>query len=149
MSIGGRLKEERERLGLTQPAFAEVAGAKKRTLIDWEKDVSAPTAHQLAELAKIGADVLYIVTGSPAAGVKLPPALSGEEELMLESYRSASKDLRRAALAVLLASARHVHSEPSVRDLTMTNNAPGGVQVGISRGGTVKGGNSKLPRGTK
>lgn len=61
--IGVRLKEERERLGYTQPQFAEVAGAKKRTLIDWEKGVSSPTAVQLSALAEVGVDVLYILTG--------------------------------------------------------------------------------------
>ena len=61
--IGDRLKEERERLGLTQPEFAEVAGAKKRTVIDWEKGVSSPTAVQLAAFAVRGVDALYILTG--------------------------------------------------------------------------------------
>ena len=62
--LGDRLKEERQRLGLTQPVFAEYAAAKKRTLIDWEKGVSSPTVLQLQSLATIGADVIYILTGA-------------------------------------------------------------------------------------
>ena len=62
--LGDRLKEERQRLGLTQPVFAEYAAAKKRTLIDWEKGVSSPTVLQLQSLAAIGADVIYILTGA-------------------------------------------------------------------------------------
>src|SRR5690349_1141193 len=65
--IGGRLKEERERLELTQPSFAEAAGAKKRTVIDWEKGVSSPTAVQLAALAAVGVDALYVLTGTRLA----------------------------------------------------------------------------------
>ena len=61
--IGDRIKEERERLGLTQPDFAALAGAKKRTLIDWEKGVSSPTAVQLSALSDAGVDVYYILTG--------------------------------------------------------------------------------------
>lgn len=99
--IGNRLREERERLGLTQPVFAELAGAKKRTLIDWEKDVSSPTAVQLAQLAAAGADVLYILTGG-REGPPPAPALSAEEETMLAYFRDASKEVRRAALGALL-----------------------------------------------
>jgi transcriptional regulator with XRE-family HTH domain len=61
--IGERLKSERDRLGLTQPVFGEVAGAKKRTVIDWEKDVSSPTAVQLSALAAAGVDVQFVLTG--------------------------------------------------------------------------------------
>jgi transcriptional regulator with XRE-family HTH domain len=67
--IGDRLKEERKRVGLTQPELAEVAGAAKRTVIDWEKGVSSPTAAQLAALACRGLNVLYVVTGQHAQGV--------------------------------------------------------------------------------
>lgn len=51
---------------MTQPVFAEVAGARKRTLIDWEKGASSPTAVQLSALSTIGVDVTYVVTGSRA-----------------------------------------------------------------------------------
>ncbi|QDF95174.1 hypothetical protein CJ010_00710 [Azoarcus sp. DD4] len=65
--LGDRLREERERLGLTQDAFSALAGGKRRTLIDWEKGVSSPTAVQLSALSKAGVDVLYVVTGNRAA----------------------------------------------------------------------------------
>jgi len=93
--IGERLKSERERLGLTQPEFAEAAGAKKRTLIDWEKGVSSPTAVQLAALATIGADVLYVLTGQrsqpapPAAG--LPPRVRA----LVANYEATDEEGRR------------------------------------------------------
>ena len=63
MTIGARLKEERERLGYTQPAFAELAGTTKKSQIDYEKDSTQPKASYLANIAVIGADILYIVTG--------------------------------------------------------------------------------------
>lgn len=63
MSLGSRLKEERSRLGLSQTAFAQLAGAKKGTQISWEKDASSPTAAALMAFAEAGADALYILTG--------------------------------------------------------------------------------------
>jgi len=85
---------------MTQPAFSELAGAKKRTLIDWEKGVSSPTAVQLAAIAVAGVDVLYVVTGQRASSLRAD--LSAEEQTMLEYFRAASTAVRRAALGALL-----------------------------------------------
>lgn len=87
--IGDRLKEERERLGLTQPGFAEVAGAKKRTLIDWEKGVSSPTAVQLAALVAIGVDVLYVVTGQRSVPVTPQQLLPEGDRVLLDNFHAA------------------------------------------------------------
>ncbi len=67
--IGLRLREERERLGLSQEAFAALAEASKRSQIEWEKGTAFPNAEALAAFAAQGADVQYIITGikSPAA----------------------------------------------------------------------------------
>ena len=97
--IGNRLREERERLGLTQPVFAELAGAKKRTLIDWEKDVSSPTAVQLAQLAAAGADVLYILTGQRSQPVPPAQELPRQEQEWLALYRNSSEEVRAALKA--------------------------------------------------
>lgn len=74
--INLRLKEERERLCLTQPMFAEAAGAKKRTLIDWEKGISSPTAVQLSALAEVGVDVVYVLTGQRSQTTESNPRLA-------------------------------------------------------------------------
>lgn len=73
MTIGLRIREERERLKLSQEAFASLAGASKRAQIDWEKGVSSPTAVALDTFDLAGADILYIVTGKRmrAAGAGL------------------------------------------------------------------------------
>ena len=64
MTIGKRLKEERVRLGLSQPQLATVAGVGKNTIIEWEKDdVAGANSRALAAFALTGLDVLYIVTG--------------------------------------------------------------------------------------
>ncbi len=63
MTIGQRLREERERLGFTQPVLAELAGTTKKSQIDYEKDLTQPKASYLAIIADAGADINYIVTG--------------------------------------------------------------------------------------
>lgn len=105
--IGDRLKAERERLGLTQPAFAEIADAKKRTLIDWEKGVSSPTAVQLSALAAAGVDVLFVLTGQRlAASEQTAPPLARDEEILLDNYRNSPADAKAAIKATSDAFAR-------------------------------------------
>ena len=95
-TIGERLKEERERLGMTIPALAEVAGAKKNTVIDWQKDLSSPPAAKLAALAEVGIDIQYIVVG-----VRSSVALATDERVVIDLYRSSSDELKKAVLNVL------------------------------------------------
>lgn len=118
--IGMRLKEERQRLGFTQPDFAKVADASKRTLIDWEKGVSAPNGFQLSALALIGADVQYIITGQRSSTV-----LPSDEAFMLEKIRQASSETRNKILMLLLSGGEVPASSASNQD-----NVVNGQQVG-------------------
>lgn len=93
--FGGRLKEERERLKLSQPAFGEVAGAAKRTVIDWEKGVSAPTGFQLESLAAAGVDVRYVITGERNG----TPPLKPDEQTLLDGYRTLDGATKRRVMA--------------------------------------------------
>lgn len=94
---------------MTQPVFAEAAGAKKRTLIDWEKGVSSPTATQLEALAVIGVDVLYVLTGrrAPAdngyATAEPGPAgnLSLAELGLIKGWRQLDAKGRQAVTAMI------------------------------------------------
>lgn len=84
--IGARLREERELRSITQVGLAEIASAGKRTVIDWEKGVTAPNAVQLAAMADAGFDVLYILTGQRAGGAEVSPA-NPREAALLDNYR--------------------------------------------------------------
>lgn len=103
--IGQRLKEERERLGYNQTDFAALAGAAKRTQIDWEKGVSSPTAEQLAAFAAAGADVLYILTGQ-RSGAVAPPPLKPDEAALLDNYRHSPPEGQAAIRATSAALAK-------------------------------------------
>lgn len=73
MTIGNRLKEERERIAMTQPAFAEYANTTKKTQIDYEKDKTPPKGSYLAKVAELGVDVGYVITGLRAENVAHTP----------------------------------------------------------------------------
>lgn len=94
--IGLRLKEERERLGLSQVAMGDIGGVKKLTQLKYEKGESCPDAFYLASLSKFGLDVQYVVIGVRSASV-----LTADECEMLDSYRVASVAVKAAALAAL------------------------------------------------
>jgi len=96
VTIGQRLKEERKRLGFTQSAFAATGQTTRKSQIDYERDTTQPKAGYLAAVAKLGADVQYIVTGQPGSTV-----LSAVEEELLTRFRSAPWGVKAAAMAAL------------------------------------------------
>lgn len=102
-SIGERLKEERERLGLTIPEFAEAAGSKKNTVIDWQKDVSSPPAIKLSALTSIGVDVMYVLTGQRT---NIEYSLNRKEEALLDNYRHCVAEDQKAIYRVALSAAK-------------------------------------------
>ncbi len=94
--IGARLKEERERLGFSQPAFAAIGGASKGSQISWEKGTATPNAEFLHEVARIGVDVLYVVTGRRDSADMAP-----EEQMVLAGYRQLDARGRAGVLALI------------------------------------------------
>lgn len=79
MNLSERLKAERERLGYSQTAFAELVGASKHTQINWEKGSSSPTADALSTWSDKGLDVLYVVAGK--RDVVAVPRLAGKHSI--------------------------------------------------------------------
>ena len=98
MSFSQRLKEERRRLKLKQTTLAEKVGIHPKSQIDYEKDRLPAFKIYLDELAKIGIDVGYVITG-----VRHGVILNEEESEMLAAFRAASPEVRAAAMAALKA----------------------------------------------
>ncbi|HHW2096197.1 TPA: helix-turn-helix domain-containing protein [Pseudomonas aeruginosa] len=119
-SLGERLRAERERLGYTQPEFAEIVGASKRTQIGWEQGRTAPDALALAAWANEGLNVEFVVSGK-RSGRPTGPELPPDEQLLLEVYRAMSAAKRKELLASLLTggSRRKASSSGSI---TVTGN---------------------------
>ena len=99
-SIGERLLEERDRLGLSQPAMADAGRVTMRSQRNYEKGERFPDATYLAAIAAVGADVRYIVTSAREGPA--PEVLSADERYLLERYRGSPQPLKDAALRVLL-----------------------------------------------
>ena len=122
-----RLREERERLALSQQALAEKCGVTARSQRNYESGERNPDSAYLAAIAAAGADVLYILTGQRAGGVKPAPTLTAEEETMLGYFRDASKEVRRAALGALLGASAPVGN-------AQTNVGDNAIQIGSVAG---------------
>ncbi len=88
IGIGERLRQERDRLSLTQAAFAELADVSKRSVASWESGESTVGADALARLVLGGLDVHYVLTGTRTEIAAT--ALSADERRLLERYRSSS-----------------------------------------------------------
>ncbi|WP_109092148.1 helix-turn-helix domain-containing protein [Aggregatibacter kilianii] len=93
MSIGPRLKEERERIGLTQAALGAVGGVQKQAQLKYESGVRTPSAEYLIEISKIGIDVNYVLFG-----VRSNAELTSEEQQLLETFRAAPPVMRQFML---------------------------------------------------
>ena len=81
MNLSSRLKEERERLGYSQTAFAALAGASKHSQINWEKGSASPNAEALAAWVEKGLDVLYVVTGQHDSASAVQESSAGSRAL--------------------------------------------------------------------
>ncbi|WP_304350095.1 helix-turn-helix domain-containing protein [Comamonas testosteroni] len=149
ISIGDRLREERDALGKTQSDLAALAasmgvpGATRQSQAKYEKGLASPSAAYMAAMATAGIDVLYVLTGQRdgAATQTVDPA----EQVLLNSYRLCKPDAKAnliqtaALLSAGLApaaspksSAKSVPSSVKVGNLTSSHD--GVVQVGYAGG---------------
>ncbi|UUQ64307.1 helix-turn-helix domain-containing protein [Pseudomonas fuscovaginae UPB0736] len=92
--IGSRLRQERERLGLSQKAFGEIGGVEANAQGKYESGDRAPKADYLSRVAERGVDVLYVLTGGRTP--TLVDNLSSSEEKVLGSYRTLRKEDQEA-----------------------------------------------------
>jgi transcriptional regulator with XRE-family HTH domain len=94
VSIGQRLREERDAQNLTQEALASALGITKKTQGLYERDERSPNADYLSAIQGLGLDVMYILTGQrmprPAEG------LSERESAVLDNFRSLPEEDRAA-----------------------------------------------------
>jgi len=127
MEIGGRLRQERERLGLNQTQFAAIAGATKQTLFSWEHGKTSPDGFQLARLAEEGVNVTYVLTGDREPG----HAADAAEQVLLDGYRRCSNESKQhiiqtvALLAANAPLAQANFSTPVVRVKSKYGHAAG------------------------
>lgn len=88
--IGSRLRQERERLGLSQKIFGEIGGVEANAQGKYENGGRAPKADYLSRVAERGVDVLFVLTGNRTP--TLIENLSQVEETVLGCYRALFKE---------------------------------------------------------
>ncbi|MBI4740723.1 MAG: helix-turn-helix transcriptional regulator [Betaproteobacteria bacterium] len=89
MSIGKRLKQERERLGMTQEQFANACGVRRRAQSTYENDERSPDSNYLESASSIGVDVAYVLTER------------GRDQLLRASLNEEFRDFGRAFASIL------------------------------------------------
>ncbi|AQT95180.1 MULTISPECIES: helix-turn-helix domain-containing protein [Pseudomonas] len=103
--IGSRLRQERERLGLSQKVFGEIGGVEANAQGKYESGGRAPKADYLSRVAEKGVDVLYVLTGVTTP-IQLEN-LSQIEEKVLGDYRAMFKEDQAAIRRLTSTLAEH------------------------------------------
>ena len=87
MSLGMRLKLEREACSLTQSAVAAIGGIQPNAQLLYESGMRCPRADYLSRLSTTAIDVLFVVTGkrTPYAVAEL----SADEYTLIKFLRTA------------------------------------------------------------
>lgn len=121
MSIGSRLKAERERLGMTQTEFAKIAadngapGATRQSQAKYEKDLSVPSATYISALATAGVDVLYLLTG-----VGLPPVVRHNLEAIIKTTAEIDPNGETTLTELMHSGFQSVASPPSEPEVKLS-----------------------------
>lgn len=107
VSIGSRIREERDRLELRQSDFAELVRVSTTTQGNYERGERAPDAVYFFLAAVQGVDVLYVITGNraPAGALDRWPEgthpfadMTTEEAYLLRNYRATDDEGRAEVL---------------------------------------------------
>jgi len=85
-TFGQRLRQERDRLGLSQADFAERGGVRRTTQHIYESDTRVPDLNYLERVREAGADLAYLVLGE-----RLP---AGRQDTLTISYSALSNIYR-------------------------------------------------------
>lgn len=137
-SIGDRLREEREKLSLSQTQLAELTGTTRKSQFNYETDARRPDADYLAAATSVGVDVLYVLTGQRAGSVK--PTLTADEEELLALFRAAPLAVKAAAIGALSATPAAAKPRAKAQPRSTTAKASSGSSVTQTFHGTVQGG---------
>lgn len=103
---GDRIRDLRDRLGLSQQDLADRAGISHKQLWRYENDESVPSADVLARLARefdVTMEYLIGISDDPH-GYATVADLSHQEQALLEAYRQV--DLERILKIILEARSR-------------------------------------------
>ncbi|NNA66231.1 helix-turn-helix domain-containing protein [Pseudomonas gessardii] len=99
MTVGERLKEERQRIGVSQTVLAEKCGVTKNTQLAYEKGERSPDTTYLASAASLGLDILYVVTG--VATPQVVEGFTALEDKLVNQYRALPEEDQQAVFRIV------------------------------------------------
>lgn len=103
-TIGERIRAVRGTQGVGE--FADALGVNRKTVTRWEANEALPDgASLLTLLDRFGVDPKWLLTGS--GDMPSAPALTREEEALLDNFRHCPPDARRAIKATSDALAKY------------------------------------------
>ncbi|RCL28880.1 transcriptional regulator [Pseudomonas sp. AFG_SD02_1510_Pfu_092] len=117
--IGLRLREERERLGMTQRVFGDIGGVEPNAQGKYESGERTPRVDYLAALAARGVDAQYVLSG-----IRTPAPLDGlstDESGLLAALRQLTLDDQAALWHLLRRLANSDKPRQTVRPLTVAH----------------------------
>jgi len=119
--ISARVKEERKRLCYgSQGALAERLGISLGSVHNYEAGKRLPETEFLLKFSEVGGDVLYILTGTRAAGV-----ISDIEARLINAFRASPEAVRDAIMAALQAGAANAPATPIAAPLEQLTTGKG------------------------
>ncbi|MFJ7788807.1 helix-turn-helix domain-containing protein [Pseudomonas sp. 43(2021)] len=119
--IGPRLREERERLGMTQRVFGDIGGVEPNAQGKYESGERSPRVDYLAALAARGVDAQYVLSG---IHTPLPlEGLNADESGLLRAFRQLSCDDQAALWHLLRRLTNNDKSRQTVRPLSVERQA--------------------------
>lgn len=101
--VGERLREERERLGLTQTEFGVLLGVSRGTQKNYELGANSLDLRYVAALEERGVDAAYVLTGRRST--PNGQLFTAAEEELINQFRSIPEDDQKAIRRFLKAMA--------------------------------------------
>lgn len=92
ISVCLRLKDEREKIRITQQDVAAELNVSLKTVTRWENSIPIPS-DKLGALMRLGFDVYYVLTGQRSPTTEV---LTLRETCMLENYRALAEEDKAA-----------------------------------------------------
>lgn len=102
LEIAHRLKEERQRLQMSQSAFAAMVGVHRNTQRKYESGERKPDAGYFTAIGSLGVDSGYVVTGARLNHSPTSPEPGGViDDLSIRGYDSIHNEPARLMLSIL------------------------------------------------
>ena len=119
--IGPRLREERERLGMTQRVFGDIGGVEPNAQGKYESGERTPRVDYLAALAARGVDALYVLSGIRTPAPR--EGLSTDESGLLGAFRQLPVDDQAAIWHLLVRLTQDKKNQQTLRHLSVERQA--------------------------